>query len=225
MSMGKLIVIEGTDGCGKTTQLALLAKALEQRGEKFRQLDFPRYEDPSATLLKMYLDGAFGTDPEAVNPYAASTFFAVDRYASYHTDWKDYYKSGGVLLSNRYTTSNATHQGAKLPHEEREKFFKWLYDYEFDLLGIPAPDMVILLDVPIAITEKLMAGRREENGGKSDIHEDDLGYLRLSRESARHAAELLGWQVIDCTDGEVMRPQEEIHEDILKLVSPLLEKG
>lgn len=222
--MGKLIVIEGTDGCGKTTQLALLARALEKQGRDFRQLDFPRYNEDSAVLLKMYLNGAFGSDPETVNPYAASTFFAVDRYASYHTDWKDYYKSGGVLLSNRYTTSNATHQGAKLPLEEQEKFFSWLYEYEFGLLGIPAPDMVILLDVPIAITEKLMEGRRLENGGKSDIHEADLEYLKLSRASARNAAEKFGWKVIDCTDGEKMRTPEDIHKDILKLVEPLLEE-
>lgn len=220
--MGKLIVIEGTDGCGKMTQLKLLSDALLAGGTDCRKLDFPRYGEDSSALVRMYLEGKFGSDPEAVNPYAASTFFAVDRYASYHTDWKDYYLSGGILVSNRYTTSNATHQGAKLPPAEREAFFRWLYDYEFGLLGIPAPDLVILLDVPIEITKNLMAVRCEECGVGTDIHEADIGFLKLSRESARQAAQLLGWKTVLCTQGNKMRPVDDIQTEVLTIVKTLL---
>ena len=136
---GKLIILEGTDASGKSTQFALLKERLKKDGVDFRTVAFPRYEEDSSALIRMYLGGAFGTDPNAVNAYMASTFFAVDRCASYLGDWKAYYEAGGTLLFDRYTTSNAVHQGSKLPESEREKFFAWLFDFIIGFLGYLRP--------------------------------------------------------------------------------------
>ena len=150
--MGKLIVFEGTDGSGKSTQFELLAKRLEAEQIGFQRLRFPQYEEPSSALIRMYLGGAFGDDPEAVNAYAASTFYAVDRYASYQRVWKDYYQGGGLVVSDRSTTSNAVHQGSKVPEGERAELCRWLYDLEYDRMGLPRPDLVVLLDIPVELS-------------------------------------------------------------------------
>ena len=150
--MGKLIVIEGTDGSGKSTQFKLLTQRLQAQQQDFRRLVFPRYSEPSSALIRMYLGGEFGTKPADVNAYAASAFYAVDRYASYKQDWGHWYEDGGLVLSDRYTTSNAVHQASKEPPEVRPAFLKWLYEFEYDKLGLPRPDLTIYLDVPTDFT-------------------------------------------------------------------------
>ena len=165
--MGKLIVLEGIDGSGKSAQYRRLTARFKREGMDYRSTVFPRYDQESSALIRMYLNGDFGEKPEDVNAYASSIFYAVDRYASYMTDWRGYYQSGGVVLSDRYTTSNAVHQGAKLPPAEQPAFFDWLYDLEYVKLGLPRPDLVIFLNVDLATSEKRMAHRRAKTGGPS----------------------------------------------------------
>ena len=219
---GRLIVLEGTDGSGKATQTALLAELLRKAGREVRQLSFPRYDQDSSMLVRMYLGGAFGQDPQAVNAYAASTFYAVDRFASYMQDWGAYYEAGGLVLTDRYTTSNAVHQASKLSGKERKTYLDWLFDFEYRLMGLPAPDLVIYLDVPTELSAALRRLREEKTGTHADIHEADEAYLRRCRESGRQVADYAGWRRLDCAREGRMRPPEEIHEEIWRLVTPLL---
>lgn len=221
--MGKLIVIEGTDGSGKSTQFRLLTERLEQEGHAFRQLEFPQYAEPSSALIKMYLGGEFGSNPSDVNAYAASTFFAVDRYASYKKVWGEWYENGGLVLSGRYTTSNAVHQASKEPEEKQRDFMAWLYEFEYDKLGLPKPDLVIYLDVPTDFTEKMMRSREAATNTSADIHEQDLSYLATCRRTGKAAAEFYGWTVIDCVRDGVMGSIEDIHEEIYRHVAACLE--
>ena len=221
--MGKLIVFEGTDGSGKSTQFELLAKRLEAEQIGFQRLRFPQYEEPSSALIRMYLGGAFGDDPEAVNAYAASTFYAVDRYASYQCVWKDYYQGGGLVVSNRYTTSNAVHQGSKVPEGERAEFFRWLYDLEYDRMGLPRPDLVVLLDMPVELSEQLMRKREQSTGTHADIHERDEDYLKKCRDVALHAAKYYGWRTVSCAKDGAIRGVEDIHEEVYAIVKSCLE--
>ena len=221
--MGKLIVFEGTDGSGKSTQFELLAKRLEAEQTGFQRLRFPQYEEPSSALIRMYLGGAFGDDPEAVNAYAASTFYAVDRYASYQCVWKDYYQGGGLVVSDRYTTSNAVHQGSKVPEGERAEFFHWLYDLEYDRMGLPRPDLVVLLDMPVELREKLMPQREQSTGTHADIHERDEDYLKKCRDVALHAAKYYGWRTVSCAKDGAIRGVEDIHEEVYAIVKSCLE--
>ena len=221
--MGKLIVFEGTDGSGKSTQFELLAKRLEAEQIGFQRLRFPQYEEPSSALIRMYLGGAFGDDPEAVNAYAASTFYAVDRYASYQRVWKDYYQGGGFVVSDRYTTSNAVHQGSKVPEGERAEFFRWLYDLEYDRMGLPRPDLVVLLDMPVELSEQLMRKREQSTGTHADIHERDEDYLKKCRDVALHAAEYYGWRTVSCAKDGAIRGVEDIHEEVYAIVKSCLE--
>lgn len=221
--MGKLIVFEGTDGSGKSTQFELLAKRLEAEQIGFQRLRFPQYEEPSSALIRMYLSGAFGDDPEAVNAYAASTFYAVDRYASYQCVWKDYYQGGGLVVSDRYTTSNAVHQGSKVPEGERAEFFHWLYDLEYDRMGLPRPDLVVLLDMPVELSEQLMRKREKSTGTHADIHERDEDYLKKCRDVALHAAKYYGWRTVSCAKDGAIRGVEDIHEEVYAIVKSCLE--
>ena len=221
--MGKLIVLEGTDGSGKSTQFALMAQRLTDEKVEFRRLVFPRYENESSALIRMYLGGQFGTKPSDVNAYAASAFYAVDRYASYKQDWGKWYEDGGLILSDRYTTSNAVHQASKETGENQDAFLKWLYEFEYDKLGLPRPDLTIYLDVPTDFTEKLMRSREQNTGTKADIHEQDTEYLATCRRTGRAAAEFYGWTVIDCVKDGQMRSIEDIHEEIYKHVAACLE--
>lgn len=221
--MGKLIVFEGTDGSGKSTQFELLAKRLEAEQTGFQRLRFPQYEEPSSALIRMYLGGAFGDDPEAVNAYAASTFYAVDRYASYQCVWKDYYQGGGFVVSDRYTTSNAVHQGSKVPEGERAEFFRWLYDLEYDRMGLPRPDLVVLLDMPVELSEQLMRKREQSTGTHADIHERDEDYLKKCRDVALHAAKYYGWRTVSCAKDGAIRGVEDIHEEVYAIVKSCLE--
>ena len=181
---GKLIVIEGLDGSGKATQAKRLVEQLQAQGKQVRKVSFPAYESDSSALVKMYLAGQFGKDPSDVNAYAASTFYAVDRFASYKTEWGRFYEDGGIVVADRYTTSNAVHQCSKLPEEEWDSFLEWLFAFEYQLMGIPAPDAVVYLRVDPAVSQKLMTGRYQGDESKKDIHESNLDYLARSRRAA-----------------------------------------
>lgn len=221
--MGKLIVLEGTDGSGKSTQFRLLAQWLQDQGKDFKHIVFPRYDQESSALIRMYLGGQFGTDPADVNGYAASAFYAVDRYASYKQDWGKWYEDGGLILSDRYTTSNAVHQSVKEPEEKRGEFLRWLYELEYDRLGLPRPDLVIYLDVPTAFTEKMMRSREACTGTQADIHEQNTPYLAACREAGRAAANFYGWTVINCVHDGAMRSIEDIHQEICRHAAACLE--
>ena len=222
--MGKLIVIEGTDGSGKSTQFRLLTQRLEQEGKTFQKLVFPQYAEPSSALIRMYLGGEFGTSPSDVSAYAASAFYAVDRYASYKKVWGQWYENGGLVVSDRYTTSNAVHQASKEPKEKQGEFLRWLYEFEYDRLGLPAPDLVIYLDVPTDFTEQMMCRREADTNTHADIHEKDLQYLATCRRTGRDAAAFYGWTVIDCVRDGAMRSIEDIHEEIYSHISECLEE-
>ena len=214
--MGKLIVIEGLDGSGKGTQAELLTERLRQQGEAVRKVSFPDYASDSSALVKMYLSGQFGTDPADVNAYAASTFYAVDRFASFKRDWGKFYAEGGIIVADRYTTSNAVHQCSKLPREQWDGFLAWLFDFEYRLLGIPTPDAVIYLNVDPAVSQRLMTGRYRGDESKKDIHEGNLSYLQRSREAAEYCSRKLGWREIACCENGEMRSISAIGEEIFR---------
>ena len=219
--MGKLIVIEGLDGSGKSTQLDLLYENLKKKGIDCKSVSFPDYDNPSSTLVKMYLAGNFGKKPGDVNAFAASVFYTVDRYASYKANWGEYYNNGGTIVSGRYTTSNAVHQASKLPKSEWEDFLSWLYDFEYNKIGIPKPDKVIFLDMPIEVSQKLLTKRYEGDNSKKDIHECDTEYLDRCRKAAVFTAEFSGWETIPCSKDGEPRSIEEIADDVLKSVLEL----
>ena len=221
--MGKLIVFEGTDGSGKSTQFKELTQRLQEEGTCFKTLVFPQYAEPSSALIRMYLGGEFGTDPSDVNAYAASAFYAVDRYASFKKDWGKWYADGGLIVSDRYITSNAVHQTSKEAPEKREEFLKWLYEFECDKLGMPRPDLTIYLDVPTDFTEKMMRKREADTNTHADIHEKDLAYLATCRRTGKAAAQYYGWNVVKCVENGEMRSIEDIHNEIYRLVAACLE--
>ena len=221
--MGKLIVIEGTDGSGKSTQFRCLTEHLSQDRKEFKTLVFPQYSEPSSALIRMYLGGEFGSKPSDVNAYAASAFYAVDRYASYKKDWGQWYENGGLIVSDRYTTSNAVHQASKEQGEKQAEYLKWLYEFEYDRLGLPRPDLTIYLDVPTEYTEKLLRSREEKTNTQADIHEKDMQYLATCRETGKAAAAYYGWTVISCVKDGVMRSVEDIHQEIYQHVVRCLE--
>ena len=216
--MGKLIVVEGLDGCGKTTQVNLLPQKLKEMGIDSKLISFPDYDDPSSTLVRMYLSGEFGDKPDSVNAYAASLFYAVDRYASFKRHWSDYYQIGGVVVSGRYVESNAYHQMSKLPEAEWDKYLDWLYETEYTKTAIPKPDAVIFLDMPLEVSAKMMESRYSGDESKKDIHEKDLSYLIACRKAARFAADKCGWTVINCAEGDKPRTIEDISADITEVV-------
>ena len=213
----KLIVIEGLDGSGKATQAELLCEGLRKQGVKERKVSFPDYDSESSALVKMYLSGQFGSKPDDVNAFAASSFYAVDRYASFKKGWSEDYVSG-VIVADRSTTSNAIHQCSKLPREEWDSFLDWLFDYEYNKLGIPVPDLVIYLKVDPEVSQKLMSGRYACDESKKDIHERNLEYLKRSREAADFCSKKLNWTVVECCKGDVMRSIEEIHQEIFGIL-------
>ena len=191
-------------------------------GTTYEKLVFPQYKEPSSALIRMYLAGEFGSHPGDVNPYAASAFYAVDRYASMKKVWGDYYRDGGLILADRYTTSNAVHQSAKLPEGEREDFCRWLDEFEHDRLELPRADLVLYLDMPTEMAVKLLRSREQATNTTADIHEVDDTYLATCRTAALQAAKVLGWTVIPCAENGRLRSIEEIHEQIWSLVAPLL---
>ena len=224
--MGKMIIFEGLDGSGKGTQTNLLCQALRARGADLRQITFPDYESDSSALVRMYLSGRFGQRPDDVNAYAASTFYAVDRFASYKTDWGEFYRTGGLVVSDRYTTSNAVHQCSKLPPMHWDGFLDWLFDFEYKKMGIPAPDAVVYLSVDVEVSQGLLAARYHGDAAKMDIQEKDTEYLARSRAAAEYCAHKLGWRRIDCTREEngkkIMRTPEDIHAEVLAQLGDIL---
>ena len=211
--MGKVIVIEGLDGSGKATQTERLYELLSARGVQVRRVSFPDYDSPSSALVKMYLNGEFGSDPGDVNGYAAAAFYAVDRYASFKKDWGKAYDDGAVILCDRYATSNAVYQMTKVPQCEREEYLRWLEELEYCRLGIPRPDLVIYLDVPTDISQSLMSRRYDGDESKKDLHERNLAYLAQCGESARYSAMKLNWK---------MRSIDDISAEIAKLTDKLI---
>ena len=220
--MGRLIVIEGLDGSGKSTQLELLPKSLKNIGIDCKTVSFPAYESNSSALVKMYLGGEFGEKPDDVNGYAASTFFAVDRYASYKTNWGEYYDNGGTVIAGRYTTSNAVHQTSKLPETDWAEFLEWLYEFEYSKMGIPKPDLVIFLDMPTDVSQKLLSKRYNGNETQKDIHERDKEYLDHCRNAAIFTAKYSGWKIVPCAKEGEPRSVEDIQSDIVALVNEIL---
>ena len=222
---GKLIVLDGTDASGKQTQAAAIEKILKERGENVLKVTFPNYEEAYAAPVRMYLAGEFGDKPGDVNPYAASIFYAVDRICSFKNKWQAFYEAGGIIIADRYTTSNAIHQGSKLEEDRREAFFAWLYDFEFDKIGLPKPDCVLFLDMPPSVSQKLMANRLNKATGQKekDIHEKDTRYLEMCYRAANCAAKFYGWEKIACTDaaGEV-RKAEDITVEVMQTIDKYL---
>ncbi len=216
---GKLIVIEGLDGSGKATQAQKLYEVLQAKGECVMKVSFPDYESDSSALVRMYLSGEFGTDPNAVNPYAASSFYAVDRFASYANNWKQFYLDGGIVIADRYTTSNAIHLCAKLPEAEWDGFIKWLFQYEYELLGIPTPYRTIYLRVDPEISQKLMTERYDGNEAKKDIHEANLDYLKRSRQAADYCAKMLEWNVVECISDNCIRTIDDITKEVFSIIA------
>lgn len=213
----KLIVIEGLDGSGKATQAQLLYDKLRELNIKVRKVSFPDYDSDSSALVKMYLNGEFGKRPEDVNAYAASSFYAVDRYASYKKDWKEDYENG-IIIADRYTTSNAIHQCSKLEKEDWDSYLEWLSEFEYEKLEIPKPDAVIYLKVDVEVSQELMNQRYHGDERKKDIHENNVEYLKKSREAAEYCSRKLGWKMVECCDDGGMRSKEEILGEILKIV-------
>lgn len=218
----KIIVIEGLDGSGKATQTKILAEKLNEKGYKIKKLEFPDYSNPSSSLVKMYLNGDFGSKPEDVNAYAASAFYAVDRVASYLQFWKDDYANSTVILSDRYATSNIIYQMSKLDKSQYEDFIDWQNDFEYSKLGLPKPDLVIYLDVEPEVSQKLMEKRYAGDKSKMDLHESNLKFLLDCRESALYAVEKCGWKLINCCENGEIKTIENIANEIYKVVSEIL---
>lgn len=219
---GKLIVIEGLDGSGKSTQIERLKAKLLGLGKTVKQIKLPDYNSKSSELVKMYLGGTFGADPSDVNTYAASLFYTVDRYANYKTVWKDEYLNGALILADRYTTSNAVHQAVKLPKEKWDSYLDWLFETEYEKVGVPKPDKVIFLDMDVDISQRLMSQRYGGEESKKDVHESNIEYLKQCRQAALYTAERFDWTVIKCFDGENPLPIESISNEIFDKVRGIL---
>lgn len=222
---GKLIVVDGLDGSGKSTQTELLCASLEREYGPVRLLSYPDYANPSSALVRMYLQGEFSKNPEDVNAYAASSFYAVDRYASYMREWRETYENGGILVATRYVSSNAIHQMVKLPREQWDGFLEWLEDFEYDKLGLPRPDKVIFLKMSRKVANQLILSRYHGDSSKRDIHENSMRYLEQCMESAQYAAEKKHWTVIRCCDGEAPYPVEQIAAQVLAQTRSVLEES
>ncbi len=223
--MGRLIVIDGVDASGKETQTRLLYEKLKASGQSVKMISFPAYDNPSSMLVRMYLNGDFGKNPEDVNAYAASSFFAADRYATYKQDWGKDYRDGTVILADRYVSSNMIHQASKINDEgEKNEFMEWLDDFEYNRYGLPRPDITLFLDMPVEWGKKLMQERANkiDGGSEKDIHERNDEYLIKSYNTAVNAAKKYGWKRVSCVDEKGIRAVEDIHREILTAVSGIL---
>lgn len=216
--MGKLIIIEGLDGCGKSTQTALLEKYLDDKSISFKKIKLPDYDSPSSTLVNMYLGGEFGSNANDVNAYAASAFYAVDRFASFKLKWKKEYDNGELILADRYATSNLIYQMEKIPSDRWDEYIEWSEDFEYEKIGVPRPDAVIFLDMPVEVSQRLMTQRYCGDENKKDVHEANVEFLNGCRRSALYAAKKQGWYVVECSDGENPLDIEKIHSDIVSIV-------
>ena len=212
-----LIIMEGLDGSGKSTQTLLLEKYLKSKNVDYKKIKLPDYDSPSSTLVNMYLAGEFGKNADDVNAYAAGAFYAVDRFASFKLKWKDDYEKGTLILADRYATSNSIYQMEKLDKSEWEDYLSWSADFEYNKIGIPRPDLVIYLDMPVEISQRLMTSRYDGDENKKDVHEANVEFLRKCRESALFAAQKQGWKVIECSSQGEPRSIEEIHKQIVDI--------
>ncbi|MCH5304299.1 MAG: deoxynucleoside kinase [Ruminococcus sp.] len=215
---GKFIVIEGLDGSGKATQTEILRKTFESEGKTVKKLTFPDYENPSSALVKMYLGGEFGENPDDVNAYAAAAFYTVDRIASYLKFWKEDYENGSVILADRYATSNIIYQMSKLPESEWDSYIDFQEDFEYSKIKVPKPDTVIYLDVEPDVSQKLLSGRYSGDESKKDLHEKNVNFLLECRKSALYAVQKLGWKKVSCTQNGEMRSIDDISKEILKII-------
>lgn len=216
--MKKLIVIEGLDGSGKSTQTALIEEYFKAKGIKYKRIKLPDYDSPSSTLVNMYLSGEFGKNANDVNAYAAGAFYAVDRFASYKLNWGHDYENGTVILADRYATSNSIYQMEKICENEWDEYLNWSDDFEYNKIGIPRPDVVIYLDMPVEISQKLMTSRYDGDEAKKDVHEANVEFLNRCRKSALYTAEKQGWYVVPCSNGEAPLSVDEINRSIIKIL-------
>ena len=216
--MPKLIIIEGLDGSGKSTQVKLLEEHFQNNNIDFLKIKLPDYDSPSSTLVNMYLGGEFGKSADDVNAYAAGAFYAVDRFASFKLKWKDAYENGTVILADRYATSNSIYQMEKLDKSEWDEYLEWSEDFEYNKIGIPKPDLVIYLDVPVEISQRLMTNRYQGDEDKKDVHEANVEFLNSCRNSALYTAKKQNWRVIECTSDGQMKSIDEIHKLICDIV-------
>ena len=217
--MGKLFVIDGTDGSGKQTQFKRLQERLDKEGIAYKTVSFPNYESPSSSLVKMYLSGEFGENAKEVSPYIASTFYAVDRYATYKKDLEEYYNNGGIILADRYTTANMVHQAGKISNiKEREKFLDWLWDFEFNLFGLPIPTKSFFLNMPPETYLDLIKSRENKitHESQKDIHERDKNHITDSYNAACSLVEKYDWYEVECVKENKIRTIEDIHEEIFE---------
>lgn len=224
MRRGKVIVLEGLDGCGKTTQLELAERYLNDLGVKCRAVSFPNYGSSSGKLVEEYLKGSIPCDGTN-GAYAASAMYAIDRYISYMTDWRGFYENGGIILAGRYTTSNAIYQLTKVPPEEHLSFLDWLMDFEYQKLGLPEPDLVMFLDMPVEISQRLLENRYLGDESKKDIHEVNVRFLEECRKSAMFTADQCGWHIINCADGDLPLPIEDIYIKICNYLKVVADNG
>ena len=215
--MSKLIIMEGLDGSGKSTQTRLLDEYFASNDIKYKKIKLPDYDSPSSTLVKMYLGGEFGSNADDVNAYAAGAFYAVDRFASYKLGWKREYDNGTLILADRYATSNSIYQMEKIDESQWDEYLDWSADFEYNKIGIPKPDMVIYLDMPVEISQKLMTSRYNGDEGKKDVHEANVDFLNRCRESALYAAKKQGWYVVPCSDGTEPYSVEHIHNEVVRI--------
>ncbi|MDO5708253.1 MAG: deoxynucleoside kinase [Andreesenia angusta] len=224
---GKLIIIEsGVDGSGKATQTELLYNRLLENGNRVKRITFPNYDSDSSAIVKMYLNGDFGKNPEDVDPYISSTFFTIDRYASFKKEWEKYYNDGYIIISDRYTTSNMIHQSAKMDKiSDIDEYIEWLEDYEYNFYKIPRPDFVIFLDVDPETSFKLIESRKNEIDGsdQKDIHEANKEYLKKSYRASKYISEKYNWNIVNCMDLYGMKSIEDINEKVYELVMRYLD--
>ena len=224
--MGKLFVIEGTDGSGKQTQFDLLKEHLKKDGVKYKTISFPNYDSPSSSLVKMYLSGDFGENAKEISPYVASTFYAADRYATFQKELKKYYEDGGIILADRYTTANMIHQAGKISDkEERKKYLDWLFDFEFNMYKLPIPNKVFFLNMPTEKAQELIKNRENKfsHTTEKDIHERDKNHLLDAYNAACEIAKEYNWNEVKCTENNEIRTRQDIHNEIYNAVIKELE--
>ena len=223
MEKGKLIVVEGAcDGIGKSTQFGLLQEHLTQDGATVASHHFPSYNTFHGRPVEEYLHGTFGK-PSELSPYFVNSLYAQDRAVTWITGLKDIYDAGGIIVLDRYTTSSLIYQSSVIENpEERESFINYIYDYEYNKLGIPKPDLVIFLHAPFELVRELKSKRKENDGIKNDIHERDLMFMKNVSDTSISIANRFNWSYIECMEDNKMRSVEEIHEDIYKKVKKLI---
>ena len=226
--MGKLFVIDGTDGSGKQTQFEKLKERLDKEGIEYKIVSFPNYDSPSSSLVKMYLSGQFGKNAKEISPYIASTFYAADRYATFQIKYKEYYEKGGIILADRYTTANMVHQAGKIADKaERKKFLEWLWDFEFNLYGLPIPTKVFFLNMPVEKSIELIKNRENKftHSTEKDIHENDENHLKDAYHAACEVAKVYDWCEINCVEDNKIRTIEDIHEEIYAKIKEEIEQN